>query len=209
MRFRLMAATALVPLLAACGGGSSGDGSTVDNSGAAGGGSGVAASCVAPTLTVKPVTVQAGDKVQVTGEWFADGCNDVAIDGQPPQPPPPFMNMTIELRQGDQTWPVASDVDATGDHYAFDLSVTIPDDVHPGKATLQAKDRGFPTDLEVVSAYVDQRPEGDLSRGRAEEFGFKVYPSVAEALRCGGDKLAVDAVLQIGEHGEYHQTIGH
>ncbi|HVY08556.1 MAG TPA: hypothetical protein VHB18_00215 [Mycobacteriales bacterium] len=151
MRFRLMAATALVPLLAACGGGSSGDGSTVDNSGAAGGGSGVAASCVAPTLTVKPVTVQAGDKVQVTGEWFADGCNDVAIDGQPPQPPPPFMNMTIELRQGDQTWPVASDVDATGDHYAFDLSVTIPDDVHPGKATLQAKDRGFPTDLEVVS----------------------------------------------------------
>lgn len=58
-------------------------------------------------------------------------------------------------------------------------------------------------DLEVVSAYVDQRPEGDLSRGRAEEFGFKVYPSVAEALRCGGDKLAVDAVLQIGEHGEY------
>lgn len=58
-------------------------------------------------------------------------------------------------------------------------------------------------DFEVVSAYVDQAPEGDLSRGRAEEFGFKVYPSVAEALRCGGDKLAVDAVLQIGEHGEY------
>ena len=24
-----------------------------------------------------------------------------------------------------------------------------------------------------------------------------------EALRCGGDKLAVDAVLLIGEHGEY------
>src|SRR6185369_4489137 len=57
--------------------------------------------------------------------------------------------------------------------------------------------------FEVVSAYVDQFPNGDLSRGRAAEFGFKIYPTVAEALRCGGDKLAVDAVLIIGEHGNY------
>src|SRR5207244_4318861 len=56
---------------------------------------------------------------------------------------------------------------------------------------------------EVVSAYVDQQPDNDLSRKRAEEFGFKIYPTVAEALRCGGDKLAVDAVLVIGEHGRY------
>src|SRR5688500_5334553 len=46
--------------------------------------------------------------------------------------------------------------------------------------------------LEVVSAYVDQTPKGDLSHDRAKEFGFKVYPSVAESLRCGGKKLAVD-----------------
>jgi hypothetical protein len=57
--------------------------------------------------------------------------------------------------------------------------------------------------LEVVSAYVDQTPKEDLSRKRAEEFGFKLYPTIAEALRCGGDKLAVDAVLIIGEHGDY------
>jgi hypothetical protein len=57
--------------------------------------------------------------------------------------------------------------------------------------------------LEVVSAYVDQQPSGDLSKKRSEEFGFKIYPTVAEALRCGTDKLAVDAVLQIGEHGNY------
>ena len=30
-----------------------------------------------------------------------------------------------------------------------------------------------------------------------------MYPTIAEALRCGGDKLAVDAVLSIVEHGEY------
>lgn len=57
--------------------------------------------------------------------------------------------------------------------------------------------------LEVVSAYVDQHPANDLSRKRADEFGFKLYPSIADALRCGGDKLAVDAVLVIGEHGRY------
>jgi hypothetical protein len=57
--------------------------------------------------------------------------------------------------------------------------------------------------IKVVSAYVDQRPEDDLSRDRAERYGFEVYPTVAEALRCGGRKLNVDAVLLIGEHGDY------
>lgn len=69
---------------------------------------------------------------------------------------------------------------------------------------------GYPIDgrwhkppLDVVSAYVDQKPESDLSRRRSDEFGFPLYPSIAEALRCGGEKLAVDAVLIIGEHGNY------
>src|SRR6202030_1102889 len=58
-------------------------------------------------------------------------------------------------------------------------------------------------DMKVVSLYVDQKPEGDLSRDRAREFGFEVYPSIAGALRCGGSKLAVDAVLIGAEHGDY------
>src|ERR1041385_3329780 len=58
-------------------------------------------------------------------------------------------------------------------------------------------------DMKVVSLYVDQKPENDQSQARAKEFGFQVYPTIAEALRCGGDKLAVDAVLIIGEHGNY------
>jgi len=57
--------------------------------------------------------------------------------------------------------------------------------------------------IEVVAAYVDQRPDGDLSGKRSAEFGFPIYKTVAEALRCGGDRLAVDAVLLIGEHGDY------
>jgi hypothetical protein len=69
---------------------------------------------------------------------------------------------------------------------------------------------GYPTggrwhkpDMKVVSLWVDQKPEGDQSEERAKEFGFRVYPTIAEALRCGGSKLACDAVLIIGEHGEY------
>jgi hypothetical protein len=58
-------------------------------------------------------------------------------------------------------------------------------------------------DMKVVSLYVDQKPEGDLSGDRAREFGFQIYPTVAEALRCGGKQLAVDAVLIIAEHGNY------
>ena len=58
-------------------------------------------------------------------------------------------------------------------------------------------------DMKVVSLYVDQKGEGDQSAERAQEFGFQVYPTVPEALRCGGDRLAVDAVLIIAEHGDY------
>jgi len=57
--------------------------------------------------------------------------------------------------------------------------------------------------LEVAAAYVDQKPDSDLSARRAAEHGFVVYPTIAEALRCGGDKLAVDGVVIIGEHGQY------
>jgi hypothetical protein len=57
--------------------------------------------------------------------------------------------------------------------------------------------------MEIASAYVDQKPAGDLSAERAKTFGLTVYPTIAQALRCGGDKLAVDAVLIVGEHGNY------
>jgi hypothetical protein len=58
-------------------------------------------------------------------------------------------------------------------------------------------------DMQVVSLYVDQKPEGDLSGQRAVEFGFNVYPTIAQALCCGGNRLACDAVLIVAEHGDY------
>jgi hypothetical protein len=55
----------------------------------------------------------------------------------------------------------------------------------------------------IVSMYTDQIAKKDMSRDLAAKHGFKIYPTIAEALTMGGKDLAVDAVLLIGEHGEY------
>jgi hypothetical protein len=58
--------------------------------------------------------------------------------------------------------------------------------------------------MDLVSLWVDQVGERDLSRDRAERHpSMKIYPSIAEALTLGGSNLAVDGVLLIGEHGRY------
>jgi len=57
--------------------------------------------------------------------------------------------------------------------------------------------------VEIVSAYVDQTGDDDLSRDRAKRYGFKIFPTIAETLRNGRDKLEVDGILVIGEHGDY------
>jgi hypothetical protein len=57
--------------------------------------------------------------------------------------------------------------------------------------------------LDVASIYVDQTPEGDLSKGRIARFGLKQFPTVEEALTLGGSALAVDGVVIIAEHGRY------
>lgn len=59
-------------------------------------------------------------------------------------------------------------------------------------------------EMDVVSLYVDQFPEGDLSGDRVARFpSMKLYPTIADALTLGGNDLAVDGVLLIGEHGDY------
>ena len=59
-------------------------------------------------------------------------------------------------------------------------------------------------EMDLVSLYTDQTPEGELSRSRSQLFPeMKIFPTVAEALCRGGQQLAVDGVLLIGEHGKY------
>jgi hypothetical protein len=58
--------------------------------------------------------------------------------------------------------------------------------------------------VDLVSMYVDQFPDGDLARERAARHKLlTIYPSVRAALCQGGQRLAVDGVVIIGEHGRY------
>jgi hypothetical protein len=54
----------------------------------------------------------------------------------------------------------------------------------------------------IASLWLDQIPENDLSRDLSRKFGFRRARTVREAL-VQGDRLAVDGVLIVAEHGNY------
>jgi len=57
--------------------------------------------------------------------------------------------------------------------------------------------------VDVVSFYADQFPDGEMARDVSKRFGVPLYDSISDALCLGGRELSVDAVLSIGEHGDY------
>ena len=57
--------------------------------------------------------------------------------------------------------------------------------------------------VDVASVYLDQFPDGDLGRARLEKHGLALSSSIEAALTLGTDKLAVDGVVIIAEHGDY------
>jgi hypothetical protein len=57
--------------------------------------------------------------------------------------------------------------------------------------------------MKVASLYIDQFPARDMGRKVAKDYDIPIYPTIGEALTLGGKTLAVDAVLSIGEHGNY------
>ncbi|MCI0376736.1 MAG: hypothetical protein L0215_03945 [Gemmataceae bacterium] len=64
--------------------------------------------------------------------------------------------------------------------------------------------RMYYPDWNVAGMHVEQQKHrGDLSRDLAKEYGFTLFDTVAGALTLGGQRLAVDGVLLIGEHGDY------
>ncbi len=70
--------------------------------------------------------------------------------------------------------------------------------------------KGFPTDegmqepqVDIASMYLDQIPDNDIGLQVSKEYDIPVYQSIPAALCLGGDKLAVDGVISIGEHGAY------
>ena len=70
--------------------------------------------------------------------------------------------------------------------------------------------KGFPTNdsrfapgVDLVSKYIDQFTESDVGRVIADEHDVPNYSSIVKAMTLDREKLAVDGVLLIGEHGDY------
>jgi hypothetical protein len=78
-------------------------------------------------------------------------------------------------------------------------------DVIVGKYLEGFKQNGQPPypRSKIVSMFTEQIPKNDMSRDLAKKHNVPIFRTVADALTMGGDKLAVDGVLLIGEHGDY------
>jgi len=61
----------------------------------------------------------------------------------------------------------------------------------------------FPPEVDLVSLYIDHVLENDIGVGLAEQHDIPIYPSIRRALHAGANELNVDAVLLVGEHGDY------
>jgi hypothetical protein len=57
--------------------------------------------------------------------------------------------------------------------------------------------------MQIASAYIEQHPENDNGREILGRHGVPIYETIDEVLCLGGKTLAVDAVILIGEHGDY------
>jgi len=69
-----------------------------------------------------------------------------------------------------------------------------PDGVHQSPRT------------QIVSMYLDQRPFNDQAVGLAPRYRYSVDTTIEGALMRGKSALDVDAVLLIGEHGDYPEN---
>lgn len=65
------------------------------------------------------------------------------------------------------------------------------------------QDGGPGPDLKLAAMYVDQFPQNDLARGLSRKFDVPLFDSIEGALTLGGQGIAVDGVISIGEHGDY------
>lgn len=61
--------------------------------------------------------------------------------------------------------------------------------------------------VEVAGLFIDQSPAAtDLSADRIRRHHLKRFPTISETLTLGGEKLAVDGIVLIGEHGQYPEN---
>ncbi len=66
--------------------------------------------------------------------------------------------------------------------------------------------RGRVSSLRLASLFVDQFPTNETSRKMCADMAIPQPKTIAETLTLGGDKLAVDGVVMVAEHGEYPRS---
>lgn len=64
-------------------------------------------------------------------------------------------------------------------------------------------DGGPGPQLELAGAYFDQFPEADMARDMCGKHNVPIFDTIEKAITLGGDDIAVDGVISIGEHGDY------
>ncbi|MBX3437674.1 MAG: hypothetical protein KF861_09300, partial [Planctomycetaceae bacterium] len=57
--------------------------------------------------------------------------------------------------------------------------------------------------LELAGAYFDQFPDADMAREMCGKHNVPIFDTIEKAITLGGDDIAVDGVISIGEHGKY------
>lgn len=63
--------------------------------------------------------------------------------------------------------------------------------------------KSYPPPCKVASLYIDQVNDLDVGRPLAKRWKVPLVQSIPEALTLGGNKLAVDGVVIVAEHGDY------
>jgi hypothetical protein len=67
-------------------------------------------------------------------------------------------------------------------------------------------ERGARPPMQLASLFTDQVPDNDLSRKLAAKHNVPIFDRVSKALTLKSDRLAVDGVLLIAEHGKYPES---
>ena len=65
------------------------------------------------------------------------------------------------------------------------------------------QDGGAGPALKLASMYVEQFTDKDLARAMSKKYDVPLFDTIEKAVTVGGDRIPVDGVISIGEHGSY------
>ena len=142
-------------------------------------------------LAILGNTYRSGSHLQSIADRFLVG---YPLNGDWHTPNIQIVSMYIEPR------PAAPSAMLSRAHRALHES---DEDLHPQIAHNIQPAASFAAHEASPNAEEAVGPNADLSMSRSREFGFRLCANIPEALRCGGDRLDVDAVLTILEQGDY------